>query len=247
MTRHFAAVTHLSDEALIEEVKGAAGREREATARLIALLSELDARRLYLGQGCSSLFNYCTQVLRLSEHAAYGRIEAARAACRFPIVVDLLAHGAVTLTTITLLAPHLTPANHLEVLEQARQQTKRDIERIVARLRPLPDVPAIIQKVPARPPTAVLSPSSAEPDDQTGEPVLSVLGDEQSPLPLVRPSVADRCNVAQASQRHCACAGALQGSAHGLPRDERQAPPRAGFYSVIRSRTAIWRSSSIGH
>jgi hypothetical protein len=35
---------------------------------LLALLMELDARRLYLGEGCSSLFTYCTQVLHLSEH-----------------------------------------------------------------------------------------------------------------------------------------------------------------------------------
>ena len=75
---------HLSNEALIAEVAAAAGRERHATARLVALLAELDARRLYLGAGCASLFTYCTDVLHLSEHAAYGRIEAARASRRFP-------------------------------------------------------------------------------------------------------------------------------------------------------------------
>jgi hypothetical protein len=58
-------------------------------------LGELDARRLYLGEGCSSLFAYCTQVLHLSEHAAYGRIEAARAARQWPIVLDLLADGSL--------------------------------------------------------------------------------------------------------------------------------------------------------
>ena len=43
---------------------------------------ELDARRLYLREGCSSLFTYCTQVLHLAEGSAYNRIEAARAARR---------------------------------------------------------------------------------------------------------------------------------------------------------------------
>jgi hypothetical protein len=43
---------------------------------------------------------FCTQILHLSEHAAYGRIEAARCARRFPMILDLLAEGAVTLTTI---------------------------------------------------------------------------------------------------------------------------------------------------
>jgi hypothetical protein len=191
MKRHFAAVIHLSDEALIEEVKGMAGREREVTARLIALVAELDARRLYLGQGCSSLFSYCTQVLRLSEHAAYGRIEAARAARKFPVVLDLVADGAVTLTTITLLAPHLTPVNHLEVLEQARHQTKRQVEHIVARLRPLPDAPALIRKMPARPAAAAgLSPSSVGSADPTSQSVLSLLGDDESSATPVFPSPA---------------------------------------------------------
>ena len=64
---------------------------------------EMDARKLYLGEGCSSLFTYCTQVLHFSEHAAYGRIEAARAARRFPAILDGLVDGRLTLTAIGLL------------------------------------------------------------------------------------------------------------------------------------------------
>src|SRR5687767_13191942 len=66
----------LSDQELLARVRDAAADERHVTARLIALLAEVDSRRLYLGEGCSSLFTYCTQVLRLSEHAAYNRIES---------------------------------------------------------------------------------------------------------------------------------------------------------------------------
>jgi len=64
------AVARLSDHALLERVKRLAARERKATASLIAHLAGLDQRRLYLAEGCSSLFTYCTQVLYLSEHAA---------------------------------------------------------------------------------------------------------------------------------------------------------------------------------
>ena len=79
------------------EVKSLARSEREATADLIAHLAELDARRLYLGAGgFSSLFSYCTDVLRLSEAEAYNRIEAARAARRFPAILDMLGDGALT-------------------------------------------------------------------------------------------------------------------------------------------------------
>ena len=87
---------------------------------LIAALAEMDARRLYLGEGCSSLFTYCTQVLHFSGHAAYGRIEAARAARRFPEILDRLADGSLTLTAVSLLAAHLTPENHVDLLSAAR-------------------------------------------------------------------------------------------------------------------------------
>ncbi len=138
----------LSDQAVLTEVTIAAAQERQATARLIALLAQLDARRLYLAEGCSSLFTYCTQVLHFSEHAAYGRIEAARTARKFPIVLDRLTDGTLTLTAITLLGPLLTAANHREVLEEARHKTRRQVEQIVARLRPQPEVPATVRKLP---------------------------------------------------------------------------------------------------
>ena len=77
-------VNHLSDRALLQETVTLAAGERGATVELIGALAEVDRRRLYLGEGFSSLFVYCTRVLHLSEHAAYGRIEAARAARRFP-------------------------------------------------------------------------------------------------------------------------------------------------------------------
>ena len=148
------SAAQLSNSELLAEVKSAAQHERHATTRLVALLAEVDTRRVYLGEGCSSLFTYCTQVLHLSEHAAYGRIEAARAR-RFPVVLDLLTEGAITLTAVTLLAPHLTQANHLDVLREARYKSKRDVENM-ARLRPQPAVPATVRKLPAPTPTVAL-------------------------------------------------------------------------------------------
>ena len=156
---------HLSDGELLARVAQAAQRERAATTHLIALLAEMDARRLYLGEGYSSLFTYCTQVLHLSEHAAYGRIEAARAARKFPLVIELLADGSLTVTTVGLLATHLTADNHRSVLESARHKSKRAVEGIVAALRPLPAVPSSIRRLPdsVRPTSAAASPTRADP------------------------------------------------------------------------------------
>jgi len=71
-----SALTQLSDRELLVQIALAARAERRAT---VALLREMDSRRRYLSEGYSSLFTYCTQMLHLSEHAAYNRIETARA------------------------------------------------------------------------------------------------------------------------------------------------------------------------
>src|SRR5262245_19898191 len=123
MTPSLQSFPDLSDGDLIAAAHRLATDERRATASLIAALAELDARRLYLAEGHSSLFTYCTQVLHLSEHAAYGRIEAARVARKYPVFLERLAAGDLTLTTIGLLAPHLTPENHVQLMETARHKS----------------------------------------------------------------------------------------------------------------------------
>src|SRR5688500_5412033 len=97
-----------SDSELLDELKRLAAQERGGTVHVIAALMVVDARRLYLVEGCPSLFVYCTQVLHFSEHAAYLRIEAARTGRRFPVILERLADGSLTLTTIGLLRAHLT-------------------------------------------------------------------------------------------------------------------------------------------
>jgi 5-methylcytosine-specific restriction endonuclease McrA len=150
-----SSVARLSNTELVARVKHLAQRKREVTASLIAHLAELDERRLYLAEGCPSLFTYCTQVLHLSEHAAYGRIEAARAVRQFPVLLERLSEGSVTLTTVGLLASHLTPENHRDLLDMARHQSKRQVEALVARLRPQPSVPSSVRRLPtASHPTA---------------------------------------------------------------------------------------------
>jgi hypothetical protein len=148
MTTLVYSFDRLSDADLLSEITRLARCERDATATLIASLMELDVRRLYLAEGCSSLFTYCTDVLRLSEHAAYGRIKAARTAQAFPLVLDLLVDGAITLTTVTLLAPHLTPENHATVLNEARHKSKRQVEELAALVTPRPAIPTTIRKLP---------------------------------------------------------------------------------------------------
>lgn len=137
----------LSDPELIATTGQLASRERVATADLVAALSEVDARRLYLGEGFSSLFTFCTGALHLSEQAAYARIEAARLTRRFPQALDLLRDGSVNLTTLGLVAPHLTEGNSTDVFAEIVHKSKREVEHIVAALAPRPPVPSVVRRV----------------------------------------------------------------------------------------------------
>jgi hypothetical protein len=176
-----------SDRELLAEVTRLAASEREATARLVASLAEVDARRLYLSEGCTSLFTYCTQVLHLSEHAAYNRIEAARAARRFPQILERLAEGSIHLTAVRLLAPTLTPENHRTLLDAARHKSKRDIEHLLAQMNPKPDVAASIRKLPVSPVRPVVA--EVPPEIALEEATPATSQQECAPPPPVRPPV----------------------------------------------------------
>ena len=202
MTSQPSCACDLSDRDLLAELERAVSCERQAMARLIALLMEVDSRKLYAGQGCSSLFTYCVQVLHLSEHAAYLRIEAARSARRFPAILDRLADGSLHLTAVSLLGPHLTAANCDDLFCAATHQSKREVEQLVARVRPQPDVPAIVRKCPT-PASPLISetPPSAETEAVAEEPVSSISSTSVVTVPLparpatIKPLAPERYRV----------------------------------------------------
>ena len=140
----------LSPAELTAELSRLARCEREATAALIVHLAEFDRRRLYEGAGYPSLFKYCMAVLHLSEDAVYNRIEVARAARRYPVILEMLASGALSPTTARLLASHLTPENQEALLAAAAGKGKQAVEELLAHRFPRPDVVARVRKVPSR-------------------------------------------------------------------------------------------------
>ena len=163
-------ITHascLDNTELTAELSRLARCEREATVALIVYLAEFDARRLFEGSGYRSLFQYCMAVLHLSEDAVYNRITAARAARRYPVIIDGLESGALSPTTLRLLVRHLTAENHQELLQAASGKGKQAVEELLACRFPQPDVAGRVRKVPSRP----LAPVAAAPSVAAAPPV----------------------------------------------------------------------------
>ena len=144
-----ASAAALSDDALLARLDQIAHRERTTTVELLAHLAALDARpSLYAAQGYGTLFDYCTEGLRFSEDVACNRILVARTCRRYPALLDMLAAGAMTVSSIRLIAPHLTPDNHTAVLARAGGRSLKATEELVAELAPKPDAPTIVEKLP---------------------------------------------------------------------------------------------------
>jgi len=209
--------SHLTNDELIAELSRLARGEREATVALIVHLTEFDARQLYRGAGFNSLFQYCVEVLHLSEDAACNRIESERMARTYPVVLDMLRRGELSPTTLRMLSRWTTDENHEDLLAAAKGKTKRQVEKLLAGRFPQPDVPASVRRVPSTntmpipvvtPPTNAIAGSS----DIVGGPppvtaVPSIVSGDQTPhtasipLPpsvrrqLVRPVAAERYEI----------------------------------------------------
>ena len=146
-TPHLKAV---SDDELLRSLSQVLKQSRRVEADLIAHIAEVDERRLYAREASPSMHGYCIDVLHLSEPETALRIHVARASRKYPVLLEMLRDGRLHLSGAALLAPHLTPHNQRALLERATHKTKRQIEEIVAELRPRPDVAAGMRKLPAR-------------------------------------------------------------------------------------------------
>ena len=133
----------LDDATLRRDLHRLIEREHPHEAEVIAHIAEFDGRRLYLAEAFPSMFAYCVGALHLSEDSAYKRIQAARAARRFPRLFADVAEGRMHLSAVCLLAPHLTAENLDELVDAATHRSKAQIESWLAALvAPASAVPA---------------------------------------------------------------------------------------------------------
>jgi len=144
----------LSDQALLNEFGELVRQDHEHVANLIRHIDVIDRRKLWARQGYSSLFVFLVGRYHMSESTAGKRIGAARTARRFPVLFTMVARGEIHLSGIHRLKAHLTRENHEQVLALAKHKTMRQLDELVARLAPQPDVPTTLRALPNRPSAA---------------------------------------------------------------------------------------------
>ena len=183
----------LPNAQLLARVLELAQRGNAVEAELLSHLGEVDARRLYLEEGCSSMFVYCQRVLHFAEGVAYKRIQASRAARRHPEILEAVQRGELHLTAVGLLAPKLTETNCAELIQAARHRSAEEVRQLLADREPRPALPASVRRFPE---PAKQAPAAALPQVALPRVTLpdasSLPGESNTPPPAPRQTSPER-------------------------------------------------------
>jgi 5-methylcytosine-specific restriction endonuclease McrA len=135
--------TSLSDEELVSRIATLCLEGRRLVARLIVHLIEVEDRALDKKSACSSMWEFCTERLKMSDGEASRRLNAARLVRRFPSVLGRIERGETHLSALRQLRPYLEEENVDAVLDEAKGKTRSQLDEMIARRFPRPNAPTI--------------------------------------------------------------------------------------------------------
>ncbi len=138
----------LSDLELVSALQSMCVERRRLVADSIKLLVDLENRNLHARMACSSLHDFCQRLLKMSDSSAYRHMTAARMVRRFPCLLAKIENAELHLSSLVLLRDVLTESNVELVIEAASGKTTQQVEELVARLAPKPDLPTMIKRLP---------------------------------------------------------------------------------------------------
>ena len=111
-------------------------RYKRAETDLIEILQRAEGHQVYLQRGHSSLFQYVTAELGLSESVAYNLIAVARKSAEVPELKAEIKLGTITLSNARRIVPVLTTQNKDEWIKKAKEMSSRQLEREIVRIYP---------------------------------------------------------------------------------------------------------------
>lgn len=122
----------LDNQTLLIDISNLVKKEKRTTLEILEYLTEIDERRLFLSEGYASLYDFCIRYLNYSEGEALRRIHASRATAKVEEVKQLLHDNELSLTGLSLIAPHIKKENAATLLPAVKNKTKLEIKKIIA-------------------------------------------------------------------------------------------------------------------
>jgi hypothetical protein len=124
-------------------------RHRHVEWRLVETLGQVDTTKLHKRLGCSSAFQYCVQILKLSESVSYAFLSVARKAREIPQLSAALRTEKLSVAKASRMVTALNRENGDELIAFAAAHSTRDLDREVARRNPKADSPESARPVSA--------------------------------------------------------------------------------------------------
>jgi hypothetical protein len=140
--------SELSDDEVLERLSAICLEGYARTAKILLYLIAVEERRIHLTTAHESMAGFCVHKLKMSEGTAFRRINAARLVKQFPSLLPRIERGELHLSTLMQLRPHLTKDNVDELAAAAAGKTQMQVDDLLARRAPKPDVPSSIVELP---------------------------------------------------------------------------------------------------
>jgi hypothetical protein len=125
-------MSELSVAVLDDEICSLAARINVATARLLLLVGEFDAREGWAGYGVKSCAHWLSWKCRLGAHAAREQVRVARALRELPLITAEFGAGRLSYAKVRALTRIATDDTEADLVELAHAATAAQLERTVA-------------------------------------------------------------------------------------------------------------------
>jgi 5-methylcytosine-specific restriction endonuclease McrA len=133
----FRQVDRLADHFVLPGLGSVVAQGCANTAKMLAYIAVADERKLYLPAAYPSMYQYCLGELHMSQDAAAKRIQAARAARKFPAIFDAVEQGRL----------HLAPENATELIAAVTHKSSAEVRLLLAERFPQPDLATLVQPI----------------------------------------------------------------------------------------------------
>jgi len=122
-------------------------RYRGEEQKLISVLQEIEAKRVFKTMGYGSMYEYCVGRLKLSDSRAYELINVSRTCTHVPKVKAAIEAGVVSISAVKRIGKVITQENADLWIEQAATLRQKDLERAVATVNPKEAVKEMVKPV----------------------------------------------------------------------------------------------------
>jgi hypothetical protein len=144
----------LSDSELLKNIRIDAENERRSGLAVIHQLREIAFRRLDARRGHKSLHRFCMDELKYSSGSAWRRIKAMEALEDLPELEPRMEAGELTLANVSQVQEfRIQNTKSVEekraILDEVTGLSKREVERKLARIAPMPERPEKVRAISA--------------------------------------------------------------------------------------------------